>query len=456
VALPCDDIWVADGIYKPTEPTDPNATFQMVNGVGVYGGFEGTEEHRYERNWFENETILSGDFAQYEAACVITNSDDALLSVLDGFTITDGSVAGIYCEGSSPIIQHNKIMTSGVGIYCKNTEQPIIKNNWIYRNDYGMYFDNPGDTAIVRNNTVVYNDEVGIAFEPGTTTVNGCLIFETGTKPIITNCILWGNGDESVETQLNWEYMEGLFVQYSCIQDSNDVTPQPPYYTINTDPCFAGAATDNYLLTPVSPCIDAGDPCANYGGERDIDKHFRVLDGDGGDDKRVDMGADEYCNETSDNDADFDGDGVADGVVNYVDFAIFAKAWLSYGPYNESDPNTHNWNEECDLADDDVIDANDLIVFAEEWLWMSCEGMKGIPMMEMMIGMGGGMDGMAGAESMLISEPAAEQQVSETQSEPSVAEQIEHIKSFLDWFYEVKDQIDEEIWLDLTGASKRC
>jgi len=78
--------------------------------------------------------------------------------------------------------------------------------------------------------------------------------------------------------------------------------------------------------------------------------------------------------------------------------------------------------------------------------------MQGYEMMEMMMGMGGGMGRMMGGESMLISEPAAEQQVSETQPEPSVTEQIEHIKSFLDWFYEVKDQIDEEIWLDLTGG----
>jgi len=46
VALPCDEIWVADGTYKPVEGTDPSLTFQLVNGVGVFGGFEGTEEER--------------------------------------------------------------------------------------------------------------------------------------------------------------------------------------------------------------------------------------------------------------------------------------------------------------------------------------------------------------------------------------------------------------------------
>ena len=76
--------------------------------------------------------------------------------------------------------------------------------------------------------------------------------------------------------------------------------------------------------------------------------------------------------------------------------------------------------------------------------------MKGIPIMEMMMGAGGGMDGMAGAESMLISEPAAEQQVSETQPEPSVDEQIEMVKECLEFWYrqDVREGIeDEDAWL---------
>ena len=66
--------------------------------------------------------------------------------------------------------------------------------------------------------------------------------------------------------------------------------------------------------------------------------------------------------------------------------------------------------------------------------------------------MGGGMGRMAGAESMLINEPAAEQQVSETQPEPSVEEQIEQIKELLDWLYEIKDEVDEDTWLNLTAS----
>ena len=40
-------IWVAAGQYKPTNPADPDdraATYTLVDGVAVYGGFAGTEE----------------------------------------------------------------------------------------------------------------------------------------------------------------------------------------------------------------------------------------------------------------------------------------------------------------------------------------------------------------------------------------------------------------------------
>jgi len=79
---------------------------------------------------------------------------------------------------------------------------------------------------------------------------------------------------------------------------------------------------------------------------------------------------------------------------------------------------------------------------------MTCEKLQGYEIIEMMMGAGGGMDKMAGGESMLISEPADEQ--IKTTAEPSIEEQIEQIKYFLDWLYEIADQIDENIWLNLT------
>jgi hypothetical protein len=58
-----DQIWVAAGTYSPDGYSDPNATFKLVNNVAVYGGFPSGGGGWQDRNWLDNETILSGDIS---------------------------------------------------------------------------------------------------------------------------------------------------------------------------------------------------------------------------------------------------------------------------------------------------------------------------------------------------------------------------------------------------------
>ena len=64
-ALSGDQIWVAAGTYTPSLESDPDdprsASFQMKNGVAIYGGFAGGETELEQRDWVNNPTILSGD-----------------------------------------------------------------------------------------------------------------------------------------------------------------------------------------------------------------------------------------------------------------------------------------------------------------------------------------------------------------------------------------------------------
>ncbi|MBN2377599.1 MAG: hypothetical protein JXD22_14460 [Sedimentisphaerales bacterium] len=65
MAVAGDEIWVAAGAYYPSAKvggtSDRHKTFQMINGVAIYGGFNGTETSRSQRDVQGNETILSGD-----------------------------------------------------------------------------------------------------------------------------------------------------------------------------------------------------------------------------------------------------------------------------------------------------------------------------------------------------------------------------------------------------------
>ena len=94
----------------------------------------------------------------------------------------------------------------------------------------------------------------------------------------------------------------------------------------------------------------------------------------------VDMGADEVNCEEVYNPLDWN----ADGLVNMPELAKFSAAWLSTDPNN--DPNyAENWDPECDINDDLIVDIVDLASLADEWLWWACwwdeEEMMGMMMM---------------------------------------------------------------------------
>ena len=105
-----DEIWMAEGTYKPTvehrwNGKNPNPRYQsflMVNGVGIYGGFSGTETSREERNPALHETILSGDIGVpgsnadncYHVIYHPENRNIDATAILDGVTIADGYANG--------------------------------------------------------------------------------------------------------------------------------------------------------------------------------------------------------------------------------------------------------------------------------------------------------------------------------------------------------------------------
>jgi len=162
------EIWVAAGTYYPDEGggqtnNDRFATFQLVDGVAIYGGFAATETLRIQRDWEANVTILSGDIAQNDSQQpiitdattvtgtennsyqVVTSSDN---TVLDGFVVTAGNA-----DGSSG--SNNK----GGGILHENGTLTVanstLRGNAARTN--GGAIDNAAATAIITNSIFLNN-----------------------------------------------------------------------------------------------------------------------------------------------------------------------------------------------------------------------------------------------------------------------------------------------------------
>jgi predicted outer membrane repeat protein len=150
VAEADDEVWVAEGVYRPTDggdPTDRTATFHLPNGVALYGGFDGTEATREERDWTVHMTVLSGELGDPDSffddsyhVVIAPQADPA--TVIDGLTIEGASAnadgepddrgAGLLTIGGSPTLRNctfseNGAYQRGGAIYVENGS-PLIED----------------------------------------------------------------------------------------------------------------------------------------------------------------------------------------------------------------------------------------------------------------------------------------------------------------------------------------
>ena len=122
-------VWVAQGTYKPTTISNHSLSFAMKNGVTIYGGFVGNETALSQ--WVLSTplaTIISGDIGALgnsaDNSYHIINNPAGLTNsaVLDGFLITGGNANG----SNSPDDVGGGMLNNGNG--ASNSCSPLIRN----------------------------------------------------------------------------------------------------------------------------------------------------------------------------------------------------------------------------------------------------------------------------------------------------------------------------------------
>lgn len=97
-----DQVWVADGTYRPTATATRTISFVLESGVEIYGGFAGGEASLSQRDPALNVAILSGDLAGDDGGGMLAENSYHVVrggganatAILDGFTVTGGNANG--------------------------------------------------------------------------------------------------------------------------------------------------------------------------------------------------------------------------------------------------------------------------------------------------------------------------------------------------------------------------
>ncbi|MEL6865279.1 MAG: choice-of-anchor Q domain-containing protein, partial [Bacteroidota bacterium] len=140
------EIWVAEGIYypqtcDPCQYSDRQISFQIPDGVRLYGGFAGMESHLSERDWDLHPTRLSGDIdgdgtAANNAFTVIFTDRVSEATWVDGFIIS-------HANADDLTTIYGTRGNSGGGWFNDGIFEPL------------------GSNPIIRNCTFEYNQVLG-------------------------------------------------------------------------------------------------------------------------------------------------------------------------------------------------------------------------------------------------------------------------------------------------------
>ncbi|HEY3269162.1 MAG TPA: choice-of-anchor Q domain-containing protein [Armatimonadota bacterium] len=290
VATGGDEVWVAKGTYP--------GVLTPARGVGLYGGFAGSETSRDDRDIQRNVTVVTGGDS---GRAIVANYRGI---VVDGFTLH--GLGGIGSTLGSITVSHNAFLTGGprfddIAVSVQSAVAAVSHNRIVGRSGpaieaaggivvatdnlmadcstaaygaSGTLVSGMGSVLTLRNNTIVRNASEGAAVSAIRCTVNlsnnliaynaaGVALYNSDAE-IVDHCDVFANGS----------------FDYKGIAD-----PTGANGNIRVNPLLIVSPEGDSRLSPISPCVDAGNDAPVAAGETDLDGAPRIAG------PRVDIGA---------------------------------------------------------------------------------------------------------------------------------------------------------------------
>jgi regulator of RNase E activity RraA len=326
-------------------------------------------------------TIIDGNKA---GSVIVCNSGENANTVIDGFTITNGSGTlkdGDYYGGgmynynnSSPTVTNctfsGNSAFEGGGMGNLFSGNPTVTNCTFSRNSgyHGGGMWNYSSSPMITNCTFSRNSVEGYGYgggiqnvRSGNPTITNCtfsrnsaylgsMMYSYESSPTVTNCIIWDNSGSQIYNHSSSPVVTYCDVQGGYAGEGN-IDVDPMFVDVNGADDIAGTADDDLRLSDGSACVDAGDNSA-VTVETDMDGWTRIIDSDCDGFATVDMGAYEFT-------LTIFGDIHADCMINLSDFSDFAYYWQM------SDCGSCGG---ADLTGDGAVTMDDLVILLDYWL----------------------------------------------------------------------------------------
>jgi len=249
-AGPGDEIWIADGTYRPDEgggqmPGNKAASFHVPDGVIVRGGYAGYGAAVPDgRDFAAHPTVLSGDLDNNDLWGILNKYDNSYHVVttdgaptLDGLTIAHGQAngshpheygGGLYIPSGAPVLTYCKI-TGNTGVYGGGIAAleagPLLANcdvsgnrAWLFG---GGLYNHDSNTTL--NNCLMTGNSAGTEGAGGGSAI--CNIGSIAAQIALNNSTLSDNvGPWPLDSVIfNFSYFETMVPTATTVRVSNSI-----------------------------------------------------------------------------------------------------------------------------------------------------------------------------------------------------------------------------------------